>query len=298
MAIKVYTDAAASDDYTVAGNWTPAGVPADGDTLVYNDQADGPMDVNVDAASVGAKAHAVIVDPSFQYHIGSAAVPFSTQASGNICFSTLIFAGSGITPSYFNADAADTCTRVMCDTKSATADVLVLGGAGSWGDVILRDGKMKLNSATVTGRIQLLGGQQNAKSVLNIPSGCTLTGTETGVMGGELKCASAIPLITVGGGVFTLDGIIGIGTRLEMYGGTTYWDAGSASVIALAEIFGGSLVTRKDRTGRTLTAGNVYGTGLMDFSVGGLNMTFTAPPRVYGSNPIRMPQGTTFTFGI
>lgn len=302
-AVAVWTDTTADHKYTTAGNWLPAAVPAgtagDGDILIFNDQAVGPMYLEVDAANVGAKHHDIIVDASYQYYIGTSGDPFETQGDGGICFPTIIFSGSGITPSYFNTDAARTSTQVYCDTKSAAADVLVLGGAGSWGNVILRNGKMKVDSTTVTGRIQLLSTQQNAKSILNLPVGSTLTGVEAGVMGGEFKCASDIPIVTVSGGQFTLDGIAAISTRLEMYAGTTYWDASSAaSIIALAEIFGGTLSTRQDRTGRVLTNSNVYGTGLMDFSIGGINMTFTNPPRVYGANPVRMPQGTTFTFGL
>lgn len=86
-----------------------------------------------------------------------------------------------------------------------------------------------------------------------------------------------------------------------MYGGNFFWDAAdqaNISTIALAEVYGGKFSTRKNRAGRTLTAGNSYGDGLFDFSIGGLNVTFTAPIRSYGTNPPRYPVGASYTPGV
>lgn len=304
MAVFTYINSAGlTNSFKDAGstwlNWSPATEPGDGDTLLFNDQANGPLIENISAANIGAKAFDVIIDKTFQYYIGASGAAFSTTGNGsNICFGTLIYSGAGITPSYFDANTGDTCTRVVIDTQSAANDVIVLGGAGSWGDVSVRNGKAKILNTTITGRIQMLGGTSNAQSVLNIPAGSVLDGTKTGVMGGKLVVASAIPDVMVSAGEFVLDGTIGIETRLEMYGGTTYWDASGSSVIALAEMFGGSLVIRKDRTGRTLTNMGVYGGALVDFSTGGYNVDFSSPPRIYGSNPIKMPQGMTVTYAI
>ncbi len=297
--VKVWIDTATDDDYNVANNWSPAGVPGDGDTLIFNDQALGPMTDNIDAATVGPKAFDVIVDRTFQHYIGASGDAFSTTGSGaSICFGTLIFSGSGLTPSYFDANTGDTCTRVVLDTQSASVDVLVLGGAGSWGDFTLRNGKGKFAATTVTGRIQMLGGSTNASSVLNIPAGNTLSGTRTGIVSGRLVCGSAIPDVNVSGGEFVLDGTVGIGTRLEMYGGTTFWDASASSTIVLADIFGGTFTIRKDRIGRTLTNMGVYGSGIVDFSTGGHNVTFSNAPRIYGTNPMKMPQGMSVVHAI
>lgn len=298
MAINIYTDGSADDKFTTTANWSLGVLPADEDTIVFNDQSAGPCNLECDAANIGAKAFYVIVDKTMKYPVGSAAVKFggSGDAGTDRVFHTLYFAGSSLTPSYFDTAAAKTSDRVVIDTQNAKDDSVILSGSGSWGDVILRNGKPKIDTTTITGRIKLFAGAGNAKTELNIPAGSTLTGSETTVFGGILNCSTAIPQVTVLGGEFILDGSVGIATRLDMHGGTTYWDA-SASTIALVDLFGGMLKTRKDRAGRVLTNMNVHGSGLADFMIGGRNITFTNPPRIFGENPIRMPQAMTVTFG-
>lgn len=301
MANNTFTDATADHKFTTAGNWA-GGLPADGDVLLFNDQSAGPCNLECAAGDIGAKAFSVIVDKSMLYPVGSEASKFggSGDAGDSKVFHSLIFSGSSLDQSYFDTGAGDTSDRVIVDTQSAKDDSIVLSGAGSWGEVIIRNGKPKIDTTTITGRIKLFAGSGNAKPSLNIPAGSTLTGSETTIMGGVLNCQSAIPQVEVRGGEFILGGSVGIATRLDVHGGVAYWDA-TASTIALVDLFGGMFKTRSDRAGRTLNYMNVHGLGMADFTIGGRNITFTAAPngeiRIYGENPVRMPQGMTVTFG-
>lgn len=297
MAVKVYTDATADDDFTTAGNYVGGVIPLDGDTVVYNDQSLGPCDVNCDAAGIGAKALTVIVEKTMRFHLGSAATKYGGSGdASNKVLNTLVFSGSSLTPSYFDTAAAKTSDRIVIDTQSAKDDSCILSGAGDYTDVIVRNGKPKIDATTITGKIEIMAGAGTTRPVLNIPSGATLTGTLTIIMGGTLNCQTAIPDVIVNGGEFILGGNVGIATRLEIQGGTVFWDA-ATSTVALVDLFGGMLKTRLDRAGRVLTNMNVHGTGLADFSVGGRNITFTNQPRIYGDNPVRMPTAMTVSFG-
>lgn len=297
MAVRVYTDATLDNDFTTPGNYVGGVIPADGDTFVANDQSLGPCDVNCDAAGIGAKALTVIVEKTMRFHLGAAATKFGGSGNGaNKVLNTLVFSGASLTPSYFDTAAAKTSDRIVIDTQSARDDACILSGAGDYTDVIVRNGKPKIDATTITGKIEVMAGVGTTRPVLNIPAGSTLSGTLTIIMGGTLNCETAIPDVIVNGGEFILGGNVGIATRLEIQGGTAFWDA-AASTIALVDLFGGMLKTRLDRTGRVLTNMNVHGTGMADFSVGGRNITFTNPPRIYGDNPVRMPTAMTVSFG-
>lgn len=299
MAVKTWIGST-STSFTTAGNWSPSGIPADGDLLLFNDQATQAMDTDCDSASVGAKAFDVIVDRAYPYHCGSSSVKFGStgDATNNKVFKTLYFAGSGLTPSYFDTGTGDTSTRVIVDTQSTKDDVINLSGNGSWGDLVVRNGRAKLDLTTITGRMQVFSGASTAQAILNVGAGNTLSSAELFISGGKVTCSSSPSKVTVMGGEFWLEGSAGVTTRLEMHGGVSYWMATTSSTIALAEIFGGTFKTTLDRSGRTLTNMNVYGTGVVDFSIGGFNITFTNPPRKLGVNDILMPPGSTVTFGI
>lgn len=294
MAIAIFTGAT-SNLFELAGNWAPASIPVDGDTLIYNDQSTTYMTGGAPAD----KGFDVIVDKSFQYYIGTSGTPFA-PAKG---FDHILFSGNGTVSSYLNTTAggaADIVT-VFVDSPSSKDDVLVVGGAGAVENVIVRNGKAKVD-ATIEKKIQVLAGAAGSQAQLEVPAGNTLTGAEVGVMGGRFTCASHIETAIVAGGEFVLSGTADITEYLQMYGGVTYWDAfdtpAAASVLTLVDIFGGALRTRNDRQGRTITNLNVYASGLADFGIGGFGIVFTNAPRCFGDNMIRMPKGASVTFGI
>jgi len=281
--------------YTTAANWTPAGVPADAAILVFNDQAQGPMTDEMIAGDIAAKAHSVIVDRGFRYHIGSVTEPLE-PANG---FGTIVFAGSGTTSSYFRVDAEKTCTRVFIDSPSSKEDVCVLMADGSYDDIVVRNGKGRLyTGASVTsgGRIRTLGGTGNSSAQFTIDASCTLTGTTLDVAGG--RCTTSTTPITASvrnSGELILADTAGVSTLLEMLGGICYWDAAS-STLAKVEAFGGQLITRSDRQSRVITNMDTYGAAIVDFSIGGYTINFSNAPRVLGDNPIKMPPGLTVTY--
>lgn len=276
------------------GNWEGGTKPANGDTVIFNDQAQQGCDgADLSAADPGITV-AVIVEENFPYTIGSVGTPL--QWNG---FSLLSFAGNGTGSSYFGI--GDTFAldidHVIVDSPSAKNDIVVVS------DTIVRwtnrRGKASIDSgATVSsgGRIEVLGTTGGAPSELTIPSGVTVTGTITSVDGGKVTTSAATPTVYLNAGEFVLDGTAGIGTRLEQRGGTFYWDA--KSTIALAEVRGGVFKSRKNRVSRTMTLMYMYDDAVVDFRQGGLNTTFTNGIRVCGANQPLMPRGTKYDFSV
>ena len=291
MALAIWTGAV-SDSFALAGNWNPAAIPADGDTLIYNDQATREMAGSI----VAAKGFNIILDKSFLYSVGSLATPFEPALG----IPTLIFLASTILKSYFDTSANGIVVGVV-DTDSAKDDLVNL--YGSMTNLTVRRGKVALagGDATITGRLHVLGGGGGQGDV-TIPAAVTLANAEISVDGGKLDCSSEITTIGVNGGELILDGIVGITDRLEIFDGTFYWDASNttaaASTIALIEAFGGLVKTRTDRLGRTLTSCNMYGDANIDFEAGGHGMVVTNAIRAFGRNRPKFPIGSTYTAGI
>ena len=290
MADKIWRPSSA--DANVAGNYLPSGVPATNDTIYFTDEAAFPMTTNISAA-FATKTLALVFEKGFAHYAGSSGLPMTCAT-----WSQIIFEANTTFPSFFTSTTAT--TKVCINTQSQLDNICEFNG--SIGRVSLLSGRVGLNAAaTVTNRIGIKAINGAAQPKLTIPAGVTLTGIELAMNGGEVMCSAAIPKVKVENGQFTLAGSVGISGFVEMYGGVFYWDAAdqaSPSVIALAEVYGGTFKTRLNRLGRTLTEGNCFGDGMFDFSIGGLNITFTNPIRAYGSNPPRYQVGASYAKGV
>ena len=286
-----------SDDFNVAANWSGVAVPSTGDTLIFNDLAQQGMFTNIDAGTTAGLAFIVLVATGFQYAIGTSALPFEA-AEG---FTTIVYSGSSLTPSFFSADGSKTITRAVVDTAITKDDIVTFQGAGSIDQVIVRQGKAALAATTITsgGRIEVTGSQPGAPAELSIPTGITLTGTDIGLREGKIDCSSDCINVNVSGGEFILNGGADM-TALLLTGGVCHWDAfnaSAASTITEAEILGGTFRIRQDRQGRTLTNMNYYAGGTVDFKTGGLNVTYSNAPRNLGGTFIT-PVGSSITVSV
>jgi hypothetical protein len=232
-----------------------------------------------------------IVDRGFasNFALGTLANPIEPDN-----FNTILFMGNTIAPCYFmaNVAGAGAIARLIVNTASQKDDLVVVQNKVTQIDIL--SGKAAISgAATVSGRVKVAGSSGGSLAQLTVPSGCTLTGCEFYVKSGKLDISTTMETCAVDGGELVLSGSAGVSTRLEMGGGITYWDATSA--IALGEIMGGSLKTRSDRKGRTLTNCNLYADGDVDFSIGGLSITVSNPIRCFGSNRPKFPIGAAYS---
>lgn len=277
-----------SDDVNVAGNWDPSGVPADEDTLIYNEQAQRDCLTNVTQAG---KDFYLEVERGFTRKIGASALPLKPDS-----FRRVHIRGNsqGI---YLQAGSTQ-IDYLELNSDSAKDDMVQIMG-GSITDFTIIRGKMKLNTGvTLTGRANILGigGDQNA--ILNIDSGCTLAGSTLTIGGGFVFASTTLVTALLNGGELTLEAAAGVSALLDADAGKIYWDSAS-STIALARMRGNAaLMSRKNATGRTLTTGHQFEDGIFDFSVGGLQITFTNGIRVHGNRPPIMPMGAKYSFAL
>lgn len=286
-----------TDAFDLAANWSPASVPLDGVTLLFNDLAQQGLFTNIDAITLAAKDFDVIVSPGFKYAIGTSLLPFE-PAQG---FGVIVYSGSGTTPSFFSADGSQVIERAIVNTAVQKDDVVTFQGDGSIDQLIIRSGKAALASTTVTsgGRIEVTGSQSGAPAELRIPTGITLTSVDIGVRGGMIDCSSDCANVDITGGEFILNGGADM-VALLMMGGVCHWDAfdvSSPSTITEAEILGGTFRIREDRAGRTLTNCNYYSGGTVDFRIGGFSVVMTNALRNLGGTFIT-PVGSSTTLGI
>lgn len=276
------------NNFNTATNWST--VPADGDTLMFNDLSTASLLDNIAVAAMGFD---VIATSGFKYAIGTLGTEF-TPANG---LGTIIWSGTGIAPSYFEVPATKFIGRCLVNTNSNKDDLVQLSGAGKITQLTVMNGRVLLNEAILDdtdsrGRVQVLGGLGSENARLSISPGCTLTGSTVTISGGKLITATTLVDFVSTGGETVLNTAAGVSGTYEQHNGVVWWDA--ASTIANANVFGGTLAIRKDRVARTLTAGSVYPGGTIDFRTGNFGVTFTNALRNLGGSYL-YPVGSSVT---
>jgi hypothetical protein len=267
-----------------AANWSTGDVVEEGDTLVWNDQAQQGMD-GADLSNATPVACDCIVEDNYIFDLGSSGTPFSLNG-----FTYLHFASGGTSQAFFGIGASgadEGFDNVIVDTPNQRDPALTL--KGSIDLLTLNNGKVAIDSTstfTAASYIQVFGGE------LTIPAGVTVNTTNTtSISSGIITSSVTMETVNVGGGQFILDGTAGVNDLVRQTGGEFIWDADS-STIALADVHGGTFRTRKNRITRVMTAMRMHNNAIVDFSIGGLNITFTAGIKKYGVNEPISPKGT------
>ncbi len=294
MATKTWIgDGGAATDASVAANWSAAGVPVNGDTLVFNEQANRECVIAVAAANWAGIAFKIIETAGFRYWVGTGAEPFE-PAEG---ITALLHSGAGLTPDYFQVPNAKAAAAVLINTTATRDDKVVLSGAGEVTSLVVRQGKCKLNTLTLAsgGTATVLAPPGGGTSELYIPPSTTLTGSVINVQGGRVRCESAFITVNQSDGEFIHGGAVN-GTTLNQYGGMFQWDA-TASTLTKVNGYGGSFRIAEAKSGRIITNIDTHPGHTLDMRIGGHLVTFTNPLRNYGGM-VRMPLGTTNVFSL
>ena len=287
-SVTLGTANSSPNDWALAANWSSSGVPANGDTVIF--EGDKP-DCNTGLDQSAVTLAALIIRKSYTGKIGLPAV--SRGASGS---------------DYY--EYRDTYLKVG-------ATLLTVGegeGAGS--------GRIKIALGSVASTINVYGTGQSAE--LNVPA-LLITGTHASnilnVFSGSVGLAflagetSTVPAITVGytasqtsdaavrlGSGCTLTTVSQSGGSIELASNvTTYTQLGGDSIIGgsatvtTLNLRGGSC---KYRSSGTLTTANVSDSGILDFSSNQRTRTVTTINVYAGASLLDPFKTVTFTNGI
>jgi hypothetical protein len=281
-------------DPTNAANWSGAAL-ADDDQAIFNEQSQRSMD-GYDYTAAAEFQLTILVEEGFRFAIGSSGTPLEVNG-----FNRINFRGIGTSSSYFTTSAQSGGTNlgmdfVLVDSPSPTVNLVVLDGTID--ALSNRRGKTQIKStATVLngGRIEVAGAG-SAPSIVDIPNGVTLTGVTLDMHGGTVTDAAGFPTVNLNDGDYSLNGSAGTVALINQFGGEGKWNA--TNTITLLNVHGGVFRTETNNAGRTLTTGHMYGDGLIDFHLGGLNMTLTNGIRAHGNKQPIPPKGTKITWAV
>ena len=281
MAIKIW-DGSTSGDVNVAANWTPAAVPINGDSIVFNGDETNEVDTNMNAlAAVNIDQFIVTTDYN-PATFGTVANPFEI----NDC---ALFMYSGkVTASYVKFNG--TCDIAHIIDAGRGANALHLDGGiitllAVYSGLVTLDAGLTAEDIYVHYRMNRIG-----DATLTIPAGVFLNNLTQ--RGGTVVCSSDVGVIRKSTGTFTQSaGDVG---QLFNEGGRFAWNA-SGGVIGRVEVAGGGFSAAGDPTAKTITdLYPWYGTET-DLRNGAANIVVTNPVEALGGVVYTEP-GSSITF--
>lgn len=266
-----------STAYATAANWDTVTVPATGDTLIYNHQAQQGCLTGCDAGSNAHTYPKVIVTSGYKYGLAANGDPLDPTAF------TKLYWSSGFTgTSYLKGDIDDG----TFEAPEAGAGMVEIDG--TMNHIALNGGTVQLtaNADLNSGdKLFVMTESRGVPSRLIIDSGATLTTSHIVMNGGQLVTLASPVTLTVNGGVAILRGTAAIATMLNIDGdGIVDWD--STGTVAMFHVRGDGLLRSVQFTrAKTLTEGHMYGNGRVDLRCkGGQLLTLTAGIIVHGAN--------------
>lgn len=281
---KVWIAGTSKNPATVA-NWSTGDAVEEGDTLVFNDQAQQGMD-GADLSNATPVACDVIVEPGYIFEIGSSGTAFSLNG-----YTYMQFSPGGSSQFFFgigSTGANEGFQNLTVDTANQRDPVLTLKG-GDIDLLTLMRGKMVIDSTCTLPAgsfVQTFGGEITVEASVTIN-----TNNVFSVNGGIATTNTTLETLNLSAGQFILDGTAGINDIVRQTGGEFIWDADSSTIV-LADVQNGTFRTRRNRITRTMTAMRMHNDAIVDFSIGGLNITFTTGIKKFGVNEPKSPAGT------
>lgn len=235
----------AQGDFDVAANWSPSGVPADGDTLIYSDKAGiaegaitGHTDGNhwncIDDLDQSAKDFPkIIITPEFTGNIGAGyATPLATESALECAAGEISCKGSGIyyltakhAAAEFDLVLADLATGSLYVGSAATSGQGVTSLINVRGGVEFLDAISSYLSAPEVLAIENVS--SNSTTILhkdNSAASLAITCTQ-----GLLYCDSTFTTVQVSGGTFVAgrSGFVPASSltlgNITMTGGAVQW---------------------------------------------------------------------------
>ena len=281
MAIKIW-DGSTDGDVSVAANWTPAVVPVNGDSIVFNGDETNEVDTNMNALAAVNIDQFIVTTDYEPATFGTVANPFEV----NDC-ALFLYSGK-VTASYVKFNG--TCDIAHVIDTGTGADALHLDG-GIISLLYLFAGTVTLDAGlTIDDIYSHYRVSASTDVLLTIAAGVFLTNLSQS--GGAITCSSDIGVCIKTGGSLTMSaGDIG---QLFNGGGRVAWNA-SGGTIGRADIRGGELTGAGDPTTKTITDLYCWYGARTDLRNHAANIVITNPVEALGGVVYTEP-GASVTF--
>jgi hypothetical protein len=275
------TTSSGPNDWSVAVNWSPTGVPASSDNIYITDTAVDILyglsqssvtltSLNIDSTYTGTIGLPLTNDqdsaPYSEYRTEYLTIGATTVniGAGNGSGSGRIKIDEGSVSCTVNisgtASADDPVGAVQLLTDSTAAVVNVFGGTVAIG--------MNPGETAVLGTLNIVPSGQNASVTVNCGSGVTIN-SAANVTGGTFNSLTSIPTLTMSGGTCDVEAVTtvkmssgtlaltGSVTTMSLDGGTTTY-TGTGTITTANIGAQASLLFNADINSRTVTNCNLY----------------------------------------
>lgn len=276
MAKKLWVggDGSGINDWSVAANWSPSGVPADGDDVYLRNSSVG-ITASLDQSAVTLAS--LTIDMTFTGAVGTASAYLQIGASAFRCGDPSLSASSGSGSGRIKIDFGSVQTAAtVVNTSNASTDsglepVRLIGTHASNALTVL-SGRVGIGT-TLAGEVATFAIVNIAgkNAILTLAAGCTLTTINQS--DGILNLLAAATTVNQSGGTLTTSGIGAIATA--NIGGTA--NLNSSGMITTVNVQkGGYANLSGSPTARTITNCSLYNGAKLNASNGNpLSITFT-----------------------
>ena len=286
MATKTWIgdDSGNEGSWQIAANWSPSGVPANADDLMFDGNANNDVLLTTQPdPGVADEFDSLTITGDFAYNFGTAAG--ALVFDGTVGADVLRIDASGC-PTYCRIDGGFPDATILDSGTTATS--CELDGLYTVLNLIKGTVTMVTGCTITTGNI-LYSSTQATDVNLTIPTGCTITNLYQ--RGGVLTCASAVATrLDMDSGTFTHSD--GNTATLNQRGGTYYWNC-EGDTITKANLFGGTFDTRNNGVGKTITNMDIWPGATAYLNNGGQNIVLTNAANYYGGTVV-FDKGSAF----
>lgn len=283
MAICRWTGGV-SGDWSVAGNWSGAAVPVNGDGVYFIDNA----------VSVTAGLDQNLVDLELMY-VG----PTYTGSIGDTANHLILddiddfyYAGTGTEAWIETDDAVDGITKAVVANTGTGANALHF--FGKIGDLDILKGRVTLNTGVAAADIDVAYVSSVASDVtLTIATGVTLSVMRQ--IGGVVTNSSNLSNLTINGGTYN-HGTTALANTMgavNIYGGTVnYYSTGAITTGVV--VHAGTFSASGTRGAFTINAIQLWKDGIVNLANGQLNITLTSGITNYSGGRLITDSGARY----
>ena len=277
MANKLWVGTDTAGDWSVAANWSPAGVPGAADAVILTDSSQ-DVDAGLDQSAIVLAS--LTIDQSYTGDIGTSAAYLQIDTA-ILNIGQHYGAGSPSGSGRIKIDLDDTaCVATIYNSGTSTDNkpaILLIANQATT-TIEVRKGSVGIaylpfeTTTIATIKTNYLT-QKNTDADVHIGSGVTLT--TLSMAGGTVDLLCAATTVTAEDGILTIGGSGAI-TTVNASGATIY--ANSTGTITTMNITGGTVDFRRSQVAKTVTTLKLDAPGIVKYDPAVVTLTNQVQP--------------------